>query len=389
MRVILAPDKFKGCISAGEVARAMAKGARQAIADVIIDEIPVADGGEGTVEALVSATGGRFETRRVVGPLPDMKVDATFGILGSTSLTAGNDGATAVIEMSAASGLALLAKGDRNPMRTTTFGTGQLLVEAAKLGVHHIILGIGGSATTDGGIGCAQACGQPVILDEIGPADAFEPLVGEDLRRVVLIKHARGSALDRVKITVACDVTNPLYGPSGAARIFGPQKGATPEQVEELDALLQRLAERCGKVAEANTPGAGAAGGLGFAMLAFFDAKLRSGFEIVADAVKLRERLAGADLCITGEGHLDASSLGGKASVGVARMCRELQVPCIAIAGQVADDAHTDELFVSKYSLAAHASSIEDAIKRAPELIAAIAAQSIRVFAKGRSNAGV
>jgi glycerate kinase len=173
--------------------------------------------------------------------------------------------------------------------------------------------------------------------------------VGEDLRRIVLIKRARGSPLDRIKITVACDVTNPLFGPNGAAKIFGPQKCATPEQVEDLDALLKQLATRCGKLAEAETPGAGAAGGLGFAMLAFFNATLRPGFDIVADAVRLRDRLRDADLCITGEGRLDSQSLGGKAAVGVARMCREMNVPCIAIVGSVEDDAATraqfDQLF--------------------------------------------
>ena len=195
MKIVIAPDKFKGSLSAIDVARAIAAGVRRSAVNVAIDECPVADGGEGTVEALVTAMGGRFEKRRVVGPLPDMKVDAKFGILGN--------GTTAVIEMSAASGIALLEERDRNPMRTTSYGTGQMLVEATKLGVDKIILGIGGSATVDGGIGCLQACGQPVILDEVGPADAHEPLVGEDLRRVVLIKHARGSPLDRVKIVVA------------------------------------------------------------------------------------------------------------------------------------------------------------------------------------------
>src|SRR5688572_14616744 len=316
MKVVVAPDKFKGCLSAGAVARAMSTGLQRAVPDVQIDECPVADGGEGTVEALITATGGRFETRRVVGPLSDMKVDATFGVLG--------DGTTAVIEMAAASGLALIDARDRDPFRTTTFGTGELLLEAAKLGVKEIILGIGGSATVDGGIGAAQACGQPVILDGIGPADMHEPLVGEDLRRVVLVKHARGSLLDRVKITVACDVRNPLFGPNGAAAIFGPQKGATAQQVQELDALLQQLAERCGKTNEANTPGAGAAGGLGFAMLAFFDATLRGGFAIVAHAVKLQDRLRGADLCLTGEGRLDRQSLAGKTPVGVARLCKQM-----------------------------------------------------------------
>jgi glycerate 2-kinase len=349
MRALLAPDKFKGCLSAADVAAAMALGVRDIDPSIETDACPVADGGEGTVDALVAATGGLIERRRVIGPLPDMRVDAAFGILG--------DGKTAVVEMAAASGLALLAPEDHDPMRTTTYGTGQLLLEAAKLGVDHIILGIGGSATTDGGIGCAQACGQPVILDQIGPADPREPLIGEDLRRVVLVKHARGSPLDRVRITVACDVTNPLFGPNGAAKIFGPQKGATPQQVEELDFLLQRLAERCGKLTEASTPGAGAAGGLGFAMLAFFNATLRGGFDIVADAVGLRDRVAAADFCLTGEGRFDRSSLSGKTAVGVARMCKELRVPCALVAGQIAGgmddvlDRTNDTMFAARLAL--------------------------------------
>ena len=374
MKVVIAPDKFKDSLSADEVALAISRGLDRADVDVC----PVADGGEGTVAALVAATHGRFETRTVTGPLPDMRVDATFGILG--------DGHTAVVEMAAASGLALLPPQDRDPMRTTTYGTGQLLLEAAKLGATEIILGIGGSATVDGGIGAAQAVGQPVILDGEGPADPHEPLIGEDLRRVVLIKHARGSLLDRVKITVACDVTNPLFGPNGAARIFGPQKGATPAQVDELDFLLQQLATRCGKLAEAQTPGAGAAGGLGFAMLAFFNATLRPGFDIVADAVHLRDRLRGAELCITGEGRLDESSLAGKAAVGVARMCQELEVPCIAIVGSVdaTIDAALKPLFRAVLPIHRPPLSLDDAIHNASTLIQARAADALASLAASR-----
>ena len=392
MKVVIAPDKFKASLAAEDVARAIAEGLKTASrrgtaeersdsapprippSNLALDLAPVADGGEGTVDALVSATGGRLETRTVTGPLPDMRVDATFGILG--------DGKTAVIEMSAASGLALLPPEDRDPMRTTTYGTGQLLVEAARLGATEIILGIGGSATVDGGIGALQAAGQPVILDGEGPADVHEPLVGDDLRRVVLIKHARGSPLDRVKIIVACDVTNPLFGPNGAAKIFAPQKGATPAQVEELDALLEQLATRCGKLAEAQTPGAGAAGGVGFAMLAFFNATLRPGFDIVSDAVRLRERLSGADLCITGEGRLDASSLGGKAAVGVARLCRELKLPCVAIVGSVDDTdpavrCDFDALFARILPLVRPPVTLDDAMANAASLIESRAAEAL------------
>ena len=369
VRVVIAPDKFKGCLTAPQVSEAIAAGIRSVRADAEIDLCPMADGGEGTVAALVAATGGRFETRRVTGPLPEMKVDATFGVLG--------DGRTAVIEMAAASGLALLKPEDRNPLNTTTFGTGELLVAAARLGVAHIILGIGGSATTDAGIGCAQACGLPVILEGGEPVSPTEPLCGRDLDSVVLVKHGRGSPVERVKITVACDVTNPLYGPSGAAGVFGPQKGATPEQVEELDNSLRSLAERLGKTAEADDPGAGAAGGLGFGMRAFFGATLRPGVEIVIDAVKLRDRLAGADLCFTGEGRLDAQSLAGKAPIGVARACKAAGVTCYAIVGSAAegmDDALREAGLAAAWVIHDPAMSLDRSMREAPELIAKTAA---------------
>ena len=371
MKIVLAPDKFKGSLSAAEVAAAMAEGVRRVNPAAEIDLCPVADGGEGTVAALVAATGGRIESRRVVGPRPDMQVDAQFGVL--------SDQKTAVVEMSAASGLALLSSEDRDPMRTTTFGSGQLLLESAKLpGIERILLGIGGSATVDGGIGAAQACGLPVILDCLGPADPREPLVGEDLERVVLVKHARGSPIDRVRITVACDVTNPLFGPNGAAHVFGPQKGATPEQIDRLDALLKRLAERCGKLPEANTPGAGAAGGMGFAMLAFFHADLKPGFDIVADAVRLRDRLRGADLCLTGEGRLDRSSLAGKAAVGVGRVCQEMKIPCTAIVGSRADDLPANEApFKSVHVTQAKGTSLQESMRNARELIATRTAEAL------------
>jgi glycerate kinase len=287
---------------------------------------------------------------------------------------------TAVIEMAAASGLALLAPDERNPLYTTTFGTGELLNAAARLGARHIILGIGGSATNDGGIGCAQACQLPVILEEGEPLSATEPLTAIDLPRVVLIKHGRGSPIERVAITVACDVSNPLFGPHGASRVYGPQKGATPELVEQLDTDLRRLAERTGKIAEAMTPGAGAAGGLGFAMLAFFGATLRPGVELVIESVGLRSRLAGADLCITGEGRLDASSLHGKAPIGVARLSRELGVKCVAIAGAVgfgAEDALVEGLteYVTLHDVSM---SVDHSMRHARELLIAEAEKMTR-----------
>jgi glycerate kinase len=379
MRIVVAPDKFRDCLSAPQVAEAIARGVRDVASDATVDLCPMADGGEGTVEALVAATGGRFETRRVTGPLPEMKVDARFGVLG--------DGTTAVVEMSAASGLALLGPEDRNPLNTTTFGTGEVLVAAATIpGITHILLGIGGSATTDAGIGCAQACGLPVILEHGEPVAMTEPLCGRDLADVVLVKHGRGSQVERVKITVACDVTNPLYGPSGAAVVFGPQKGATPEIVRQLDDMLRGLAERLHKTPEANTPGAGAAGGLGFGMIALFpNATLRSGVGIVLEATRLRERLIGADLCITGEGRLDATSFDGKTVGGVARLCDALNVPCFALvgdadAGGVSRAGH--EGLRGYQLIRPHAMPVDESIRRAAELLQRSAAAVSRAQRK-------
>jgi glycerate 2-kinase len=330
MKVVIAPDKFKGCLAAADVASSIAAGVRKFDPNIRIDLCPMADGGEGTVTAMIAAIGGRILTHRVTGPLPEMKVDAAWGML--------NDG-TAVIEMSAASGLALLKSADRNPLNTTTFGTGELITAAVHAGARKIILGIGGSATIDAGIGCAQACGFTVLLRDGEPTSATEPLCGRDVENVLMVKHGRGEVTTGIEMIVASDVTNPLYGPDGAAYVFGPQKGATAEVVAQLDSDLRELAERCGKQREALQSGAGAAGGLGFAMLAFFGASLRSGVELVADAVGLRGRLRGANLCFTGEGQLDGQSAGGKTVGGVARICREMNVPCIALVGTVGEGA--------------------------------------------------
>jgi glycerate kinase len=324
VKILIAPDKFKGSLSADAVATAIAHGVYRVAADATVDLCPVADGGEGTVAALTAATGGKLVTRRVTGPLPDMSVDATFGLLP--------DG-VAVIEMAAASGLALVPVDQRDPMAATSFGTGQLLAAARRAGASRVILGIGGSATIDAGIGCAQAAGLTILLADGEPVHDTEPLCGRDLERVVLIKHGRGGAVDRLRIEVACDVTNPLLGPDGAARVYGPQKGATPEQVEWFDQQLRQLATRTGKLDVAARAGAGAAGGLGFAMMAYFGATLRPGIELVLQTVGFRERLAGVDLCITGEGRLDGQTASGKTVHGVASACKSAGVPCIAIAG--------------------------------------------------------
>jgi len=335
------------------------------------------------VAALVAATGGSLVHRKVTGPLPEMKVDAVFGLLG--------DGQTAVIEMAAASGLWLLSPQDRNPLNTTTFGTGELLNAAVELGATQIILGIGGSATVDGGIGCAQACGHTIVLEDGQPISMTEPLVGADVSRVVMVKRHRGEKTDRVKIAVACDVTNPLFGENGAAVVFGPQKGATPQQVQKLDAALRQLATRNGSLDLATQPGAGAAGGLGFGMLAFFGAQLRGGIDIVLEATDLRRRLKGADLCFTGEGRLDLQSLGGKAVIGVSRLCQEAGVPCIALAGAIAPDMHAavGHGLTAWFSICDGPMTMEHAIADAPRFLSHSAANVLRLWRTAKCEIGV
>ncbi|HEY7119325.1 MAG TPA: glycerate kinase [Tepidisphaeraceae bacterium] len=370
MKVVIAPDKFKGSLPARDVAAAIARGIARADPRILVEQIPMADGGEGTVDALVAATGGRLITRRVTGPRPEMKVEATFGLLG--------DGTTAVIEMAAASGLHLLRADQQDPMATTTYGTGELLLAAREVGARRIILGIGGSATTDGGLGCAHACGAPVLMRCGG--EATTPITGRDMVERV-DRVAPGRSLDGIEIVVASDVINPLFGPDGAARIFGPQKGATSEQVEALDRGLRDLAERQGALEVANRPGAGAAGGLGFGMMAYLGATLRPGFEIVADAVRLRERLAGADLVITGEGRLDESSLGGKTAIGVARLCRDLRLPCVALVGSVGEGAERTiaQGLTAYFSICDGPMTLEDAMRCAAMMLERTAAHVIRL----------
>jgi glycerate kinase len=374
MRIIIAPDKFKGCLTAIEVATAIAGGLRSVDPLIDLDSCPMADGGEGTVATIVAATSGRLITRRVTGPLPEMKVDATFGLLG--------DGKTAVIEMAAASGLALLRPQDRNPLNTTTFGTGELIAAAVREGARKIILGIGGSATIDAGIGCAQACGFTILTRDGEPVSMTEPLCGRDLANVLMIKHGRGEVTNGIEITVGCDVTNPLHGETGAARVFGPQKGATPAVVQQLDAELRSLAERTEKITEAESPGAGAAGGLGFGMTAFFGATLRSGVELVADATRLRERLKGATLCLTGEGRLDGQSIHGKTTVGVARICREMGVRCVALVGAVGEGAERSlsEGITAYFPICDRPMTTEESIRDARRLLAATAANVLRTI---------
>src|SRR5213594_188713 len=322
-RVIVAPQSFKGSADAVAVASAIARGIRRAWPSALIEEMPLADGGEGTVRALVTATNGGVRRSRVHDPI-GREIDAEWGVLG--------DGTTAVVEMAAASGLPLLQPKERDARITSTRGTGELILAAAASGAHRIVIGIGGSATNDGGAGMARAFGYR-FLDRNG--DDL-PEGGAALARLWRIDGQTDPRLVRPAIDAACDVTNPLLGPEGASAVFGPQKGATPEIVRELDAALTRFAdvvERFVGRDVRNVPGAGAAGGLGAGLLAFLDARLISGAKLVLVAVGFERRLAGASLVITGEGRIDRQSLYGKLTQAVTLAARARGVPVVAVAG--------------------------------------------------------
>ena len=329
MKIVIAPDSYKESLSALEVAQAVEAGFRQVFPDADYVLVPVADGGEGTVDAMVAATGGRKETVTVSGPLGE-PVEAFYGLTG--------DGDTAVIEMAAASGLALVPPDRRNPLLTSSRGTGELIRAALDAGARRFILGIGGSATNDGGAGMVQALGARLLDLEGRELDGS----GGDLARLERIDvSALDPRLAECRIEVACDVDNPLTGARGASAVFGPQKGATPEMVQALDANLARLARIVGRdlgVAVDTVPGAGAAGGMGAAMLAFFGATLKPGIEIVTAAVDLDTHVRDADLVITGEGRIDFQTVHGKTPIGVARVAKRHGKPVIGIAGSLGAD---------------------------------------------------
>ncbi|USD36841.1 MULTISPECIES: glycerate kinase [Ferrimonas] len=330
MKIVIAPDSYKESLNAMEVACAIETGLRQAMPDADIHKLPMADGGEGTVQSLVDATGGRLVHQQVTGPL-GQPVDAFFGVLG--------DGQTAVIEMAAASGLHLVPAAQRNPLITTSFGTGELIRAALDLGVRHLIVGIGGSATNDGGMGMVQALGAR-MLDVCGNDAGFGGGALAGLTEIDL--SGLDPRLAQVTLQVACDVNNPLCGPRGASRVFGPQKGASEDMILQLDANLSHYADliktQLGRDIK-HAAGAGAAGGLGAALLGLLNASLRPGIDIVMEAVALPEQLKGADLVITGEGRIDSQTIHGKTPIGVARAAKAQNIPVIAIAGCVSDDS--------------------------------------------------
>ena len=365
MRVVIAPDSFKECLSALDVAEALAAGLRRAVPDAELELIPMADGGEGTVDALVAATDGRSVPLTVTGPMGN-PVDAVYGMLG--------DGETAVIEMASASGLHLVLPHDRDPRVAMTYGTGELLRAAMERGAKHIIIGIGGSATNDGGAGMAEALGYR-FLDAEGNA---LPRGGAALASLARIDTSnRLSTLDRCDVLVACDVTNPLCGLNGASHVYGPQKGADAETVDVLDAALRHFAnvvrDQLG-IEIADLPGAGAAGGLGAGLVAFARGSLRPGVDLVADACHLADRIVGADLVITGEGKLDGQSIHGKTPVGVARIAQAAGVPVVAVAGALGDgyEAVYERGIDTVYALCTETITPEFAMTHAAELLAEV-----------------
>lgn len=353
-KFVLAPDSFKGSMTAKEVCEAMESGIRKVCPDAEIIHVPMADGGEGTTQALVDASNGTLVRKTVTGPLGN-QVEAMYGILG--------DGQTAVIEMASASGIQLVDKNTKNPLITTTYGTGELIKECLNKGIKKIILGIGGSATNDGGAGMAAALGVK-LLDRNGQEI---PWGGGSLDK---LDHIDVSEVDPrladCSIEVACDVTNPLCGPTGASNVFGPQKGATKEMIEVLDRNLRHYANIILRdlghdIAE--KPGAGAAGGLGGGLLAFTKSTLKPGVEIVIEYANLREKLKGADFCFTGEGGIDFQTKFGKTPYGVARTAKDVSedIIVLGVAGMIGEgiDSLYEVGFDAIFGIAPGASELE------------------------------
>jgi glycerate 2-kinase len=368
MHVVIAPDKFKGTLTAKDAASALASGWRSADRGAEVQEVPVADGGEGTLDTLLAALRGERRRARVAGPLGD-PVEADYGVIES------GRGRGAVVEMARASGLALLAESRRDPLRTTTRGTGELILAAAREGARRVIVCIGGSATNDGGAGLAQAVGVRLV-DQTG---ADLPPGGAALRRLVRI-DTRGldRTLQDLEVVVASDVDNPLTGPRGASTVYGPQKGASPQDVATLDQALGHFAaviHRDLGIDLREVPGAGAAGGIGAGLVAFLGARLRPGFQVVAEALDLAHRLEGADVAVTGEGRWDRQSERGKAPAGVLRLAREAGCRSVLVAGQVEEGARPPADLV--YSLASGA-GLEAALGRTRELLEETAARAAR-----------
>jgi glycerate 2-kinase len=374
-KIVIACDKYKGNLSALEVCNIIKEAIILTGKDVEIVVHPVADGGEGTVDTLVESYNGTTVQIPVTGPLGD-EINAKFGII---------DGTTAIIEMSSASGLYLVPETQRNPMNTTTFGTGELIDAAIQMGCSKIIIGIGGSATNDGGMGMAQALGAK-FFDKNGELLGYGGKQLSKLERIDI--SGLDPALKDISFFAACDVDNPLYGPAGAAYVYGPQKGADDKMVKELDAGLLNFSEVVKKdlgIDVSKLKGGGAAGGLGAGLFIFLGAQLRRGAELIIEATKLEEKIKGADLIITGEGAMDSQTYYGKSSFGVATLAEKYSIPVITINGSVnidydLVDKNKRNLFAGNFSTVNKPMPLDEAIKNGGALLKAQAAELIRFF---------
>ena len=355
MRILIAPDKFKGTLSAREVAEAIALGLRDVLPHAKIDIVPMADGGEGTAEAISQALGGSWIQCNAHDPI-GREIEARYAWIEKRAL--------AVMEMSEAAGMRRLRSNELNPEVATTFGVGEMISDAARRGAKEIIIGLGGSATNDGGFGMARSLGFRFLEQE--------QEIERVLELIMLRKIETSPNLKLPKIIAAVDVKNPLLGENGATRIFGPQKGVTPERIDDFERALSRLADVVARqfaFDHRNEPGAGAAGGLGFGLLSFCGAKIRRGFDVVAETVGLESKMNDLDLVITGEGSLDRQTLEGKTPAGVARLAHKLGKRVFAFVGRASDDPEPRKLFDGVYENARPGMSLEENMKRAAELL--------------------
>lgn len=378
MNIVIAPDSFKECLTATEVAKSIAKGVKTVLPEAKISQIPLSDGGEGLLNALVEPTHGRLISIEVKNPLLHT-IKANYGISG--------DGSTAIIEMATASGLELLLEKEKNPLVTSSFGVGQLILDALNRDCTKIIVGLGGSATNDGGIGMIKALGGKFLNnnnEEIGDGGgAINELHHMDLSGL----HPK---IAKCEFVAACDVSNPLTGENGASLVFGQQKGGIAENLEQLDSNLTHYASilksHLGVDVDA-IKGAGAAGGLGAALFAFLGAKMRSGIDLIIEHLQLEKQIQSADLVITGEGKIDRQTLYGKTVIGVALLAKKHRVPVVVIAGKVDDDINEiyEKGVTSVFSIVNEPMSLEEAIKGADNLIKSCVENVMRVF-KNNAN---
>ena len=381
VKIVISPQTFKGSISALDAAQAMQSGVLRVVPDAETVIVPVADGGDGTLETLVEGSGGEIKSVEVQGPLGERN-EALWGAMG--------DGVTAMIEMARTSGLALVPLDSRDPLHSTTYGLGEAILAALDEGFRQFIVGIGGSATNDAGAGMAQALGVRLLDSdgsELGHGGA--PLTNLDRIDISGIDPR----VNKSSFAVACDVTNPLTGPEGASAVYGPQKGATPEMVERLDSALCHLAEvvkRDLQVDVEHVQGAGAAGGLGGGMLAFLNADLRPGVDIVMDAVGIDEALEGADLVLVGEGEVDFQTVYNKAPIGVARRAKRLDIPVVSVSGGLGEGYKTvhDHGIDAAVAIPSAPMNLDESSERASELIANAAEQVMRLIRVGARVSG-